>query len=853
MNIDAYGRAQHLARYRKNANLKQEDAANFFQVSRTTISNWENAKQVPGDERRKQFVAYLLIKLEVGGEALQMIWVNLMAEVWDWPPLTNKDLPEGFLPLSPVPFQATERIAPFVGRKSILEWYEEQFSSGDAAPTAILEGPTGIGKSALATELAHTFRGHFSDGVLLVSKVGSNLLATCIMLAKAYEQQVVGLEDADTLCTSVRDLLSKKRALLIIDDAHSDSFTERLLPAEGLCTTVITTQRAGLLSHLVPRRFQLGSFDAATSKEFLLRSLQAANQSAEESLLEEIAELCGHHPFALSIIAGRLTTTPYPDAARIAQNLRYQQRQSFLQELTFHERSVWSAYNVVFDALPAYLQTFLPVLGVFEGDHFSAEAIAFVARTELGIAERYLEECCRRSLVETAGSGRYRLHVLQREYAKARLIDETSYWRMVSYYVDYAEDHEWQYERLDPEVSNVQAALELADKLKMGESYLRGSNAIFRILDSNGLLTTARAFLENAEKYLDAGDAESQAVYWSNYGWLETASGNLPKAQSHYERARALAESSGSSRAIALAFEGLGRVAWARTKSLTEAVTYWIEGLGLSRIQGESAWVCGLYQNLAAAAIHMSNQIEAAAYLQKGLELAETFDYRERIVTLSVNLASLKAQTRQYEEAKRLLSEALDEARRMDHKRNEVNVLVRLAATEIELKEFDLAKGHLLEVHRLAEEIDDSSNVAIALRNLGELYAQQSKYRASNVHFRSSLETAEPLENGLLTKSILCDWGHHLIDQKDFHVARRILNAANEIGVDLGDPELEGKTAHGLARLAAIDADLVRAIDLGTKSANLYREFDSETAHEIELWVEQLRRQIGNELSRDET
>jgi hypothetical protein len=140
-------------------------------------------------------------------------------------------------PTPPPPRQLPLLEACFLHREEELVWLNERLHPG--AVVAVC-GPGGMGKSALAAQAVHQLEpARFPDGIVFHSfyhqpKVETALQAICA----AFQIEVkAGLESA------VRQALSGRKALLILDGAEEADDLSALLKLRGACGVLITSRK----------------------------------------------------------------------------------------------------------------------------------------------------------------------------------------------------------------------------------------------------------------------------------------------------------------------------------------------------------------------------------------------------------------------------------------------------------------------------------------------------------------------------------------------------------------------------------------------------------------------------------
>src|SRR5579863_7578399 len=154
-----------LARERKG--WSQEDVGQEIGTDAFTVSRWERGVTMPGPHFRQKLCALFdMSVVELGLVRREQPGIDEEADAALVPPN------ETALPLGPIldpaipPPPAGEH--GLVGRDELLRKLKERLLTGKRVAISALNGLPGVGKTALATALAHDeeVRAHFSDGIL---------------------------------------------------------------------------------------------------------------------------------------------------------------------------------------------------------------------------------------------------------------------------------------------------------------------------------------------------------------------------------------------------------------------------------------------------------------------------------------------------------------------------------------------------------------------------------------------------------------------------------------------------------------------------------------------------------------
>ncbi|MGH8930760.1 MAG: BTAD domain-containing putative transcriptional regulator, partial [Egibacteraceae bacterium] len=128
------------------------------------------------------------------------------------------------------PFQLPPDIADFTGRQSELAALRARLASPREIPhpavmISAIDGKPGIGKSALAIQVAHELAPRFPDGVLYVNLLGAEPHALPPVRVLGYFLRVLGVTDhkvptnVEAASAMFRTLLADKEVLVLLDNA----------------------------------------------------------------------------------------------------------------------------------------------------------------------------------------------------------------------------------------------------------------------------------------------------------------------------------------------------------------------------------------------------------------------------------------------------------------------------------------------------------------------------------------------------------------------------------------------------------------------------------------------------------
>ncbi len=694
------------------------------------------------------------------------------------------------------PFQVIPDLPHFVGRESLIKEISALLLAPRHQTIYALQGMGGVGKTALAAHLAYLLRPHFPDGVLWARVDTSDPMSILNTFAHAYGVDVHQYTDLDSRSRTVRDLMSAKRALVILDSVGQSGQIEPLLPPSGGCAVLITTRRRDLAITRGAKRFLLGPFDRQEQEALHLfsRVLGERQANAEQGTLLEIANLLGHLPLAIDIVASRLAFEPGWSAADLLRRLQDQQQR--LSVLAFEEQNIQLTFQWSCAALTSDEQQFFASLGIMAGEDFSVDAATFVAfgeRTDQSImrAEDMLRHLFGLSLVRRGRPGRYRQHPLLRDFARQQLTDiRAAQSRLVHYFVDFAGQSERNFSALELEYENVLQALELAQELGLWADYLAGVSYSYYFLEARGLYAVADQLLEPAEQVARQMQDVSRLVFILRcQGRIAERRGRYLTAERIYEEGLRLARQGPNppvpESVISDLLRGLGVLA-AYRGDLALAEAHYQEGLLLARQFEQPDTLGSLLRGIAVEAFSRGDYARAEALFEEGLALPYVTDEVERQGALLWALGMLAEDQGDLEEAAEYLFKSAEFAEHLGNLERRTLVLSDLGAIVLELEEPYEAARFLTIGLDIARELGHPWRITRILAQLGELALAEKEWENAAACFREVQAIAEESGSPVMTAVALFGLARALRRLKQNEAARRDAEASLEIFKRIG-------------------------------------------------------------------
>jgi hypothetical protein len=324
------------------------------------------------------------------------------------------------------PAQLPAAPASIVGRSpelAALETSLRQTRSGSPCVAAI-DGPAGVGKTALALLLAHQIADEYVDGHLYADLGGFALPERSRTSHQVLEQFLTAMGETSIPATSAeraslyRSLLADRRVLIVIDNIADLSDLELLLPASAGCAVVVTSRRAlpSLVTRVNANRVTLQPLSEPESIGLIRQAVSETRAEAAAEPITRLTRTCGHLPAALCIAAEHIVMYPRRPVVDLIDELLEKENQlSAWLTRDLHDVFSWSYAKLSPDAAGLFR-----LLGHYTGPQLSIDATATLAGLPVPRTRHLLHQLASLHLVDLDEV--VRLHEPFRAYAKT-LVD----------------------------------------------------------------------------------------------------------------------------------------------------------------------------------------------------------------------------------------------------------------------------------------------------------------------------------------------------------------------------------------------------------------------------------------------
>jgi transcriptional regulator with XRE-family HTH domain/tetratricopeptide (TPR) repeat protein len=330
-----------------------------------------------------------------------------------------------------VPRQLPASVRQFVGRarelKALAAMLDQAGGSEGAVPTAVITGPGGVGKTALAVHWGHSVADRFPDGQLFMDLHGFDPSGAPVSPAEAIRcfLESFGVP-AERIPVSphaqaglYRSLAAGKRLLIALDNARDAGQVRSLLPASRGCL-VLVTSRSRLTGLVAADGAQPVALDVLAEDEavqLLAARLGPERLAASPGAIGRLTQLGARLPLALAVIAARAGASPEIPLTALAAELASEQDQLDAFETGEDATSLRAVLSWSCRHLPDRAARMFRLLSLHPGPDISVPAAASLTATPVHDARRTLGELLGAGLISELTPGRYGFHDLLRAYA----------------------------------------------------------------------------------------------------------------------------------------------------------------------------------------------------------------------------------------------------------------------------------------------------------------------------------------------------------------------------------------------------------------------------------------------------
>jgi tetratricopeptide (TPR) repeat protein/transcriptional regulator with XRE-family HTH domain len=800
-----------LRKLRTDARLTQEELAEAAGLSPRSVSDLERGVNLTP---RKDTVRLLADALHLFGPSrtqFEAVARGRAVPSWAGATAALRTLPRD--------------ITSFTGRqRELQELVDTAEGSGGVVGIHAIGGMAGIGKTAFAVHAAHRLADRFPAGQIFLPLHGhtpglqpvepGDALASLLLSAGVAAAQVPPSLQARMALW--RDRLAGQHLLLVLDDAASSEQVLPLLPGTG-GSLVLVTSRRHLTALEDAAAISLDTLPPGEAAALLVRLAGRAGLSPADPAVGEITRLCGYLPLAIGMVARQLHHHPAWSLGRRAAELAAPVDR--LELMATENQSVTAAFNMSYADLTGEQQRLFRRLGLHPGADIDGYAAAALDGTGLSAARRGLEALYDQYLIAEPAQGRYRLHDLIREHARA-LAD-----------------------RLDPDPDRDGATARLLDYYQ--HTVARANALIARkslpapapadgtipaaappLADPEQALAWARAERASLLACLDHATSTGQharvialtaglaGLLRRDGPWDEAITRNIAAIRA----ARHLGDRPGEANAL----NDLGVVRWA-TDDYPSATQVLEQALDIYRDLGDRRGQADVLSNLGALRGATDDCPAATQDLEQALDIYRELDDRRGQAGALHYIGVIRCLTSDYPATAQAQQEALNIYRDLGDRRGQAEALRYLGYVRWLTGDYPAATQTQEQVLGIYRDFGDRGGQANALRDLGIVRRLTGDYPAATQDLEQALDIYRDFGDHRGQAGALRNLGVVRRLTGDYPAATRDLEQALDIYCDIGNRGGEVETLNDRGTLHRVSGDLAQAEECHQQALKLAR------------------------------
>jgi len=641
--------------------------------------------------------------------------------------------------------QLPQKLEAFFGRKDIL--HETANKNGPIC----LYGKKGIGKTALALELAHQFAPKYPDAQFYIDLKGDG--EKPLPVSKAMGYVIRAFNPTDPIPSDPMELselygasFRGKRILIVLENVKKLSQIKHLMPPKsGMLIVTSETKIAppGSFSKQVKELHQ-------DEGELLLFYLApTAKRDAGE-----IAELCGNSPLAISLAGSFINANPDYPLNNVINKLREERMimkpegDEFIKDekpdIEIIDRDVQAIFNIVIRELKKETATVLRKLALF-ADSFDEKAEENICGDR---ENEHLKKLVALKLIEYDPlNQRYSFHEIIRKLVSKDVRPSEkilTHRNLALYYFDVLTEANELYEQ---DEDAAESALNMFDlnwpNIQAGQAWSANKStedaAIAKLCGD--YCTQARVLMpmrhppEDCIKWNESALAasreseniESEKNNLLTLGMQLIDMGYFERAAEYLEDAQKLANQLGHVKDEKDSLNLLGQASL-ETKNYERASECFEKVLEFVKLEGNKKNEMEVLDSLAQA-YYKSNELEQAELnFKKSLEIAQKTENKKQAAKNLEDIGLVNTKMKKFQNAISQFKQARTVAKQCNDQVREMGVMENMANAHIKMGKPKKGIENLEAALTLAKKINDKKNQGIVLKKIGDFYQQLKEF-----------------------------------------------------------------------------------------------------------------------------
>lgn len=642
--------------------------------------------------------------------------------------------PGGYTPVTS-PLYGVPSNPVFVGRAAELQQVSQKFSSGRPV---VVWGAGGLGKTALAIEVAHRQGWRFPGGVLWLDCRGGPALDTLLDQIGAF----CGLEAMEQVKpeqkeTTVRWKLAElsERCLLIWDNAEEvwdNAGVRRFIDSLPTNAQILITTRENPKQLMWPtEKLEPLKNEAMTDLFYRLATtagVKIGTQADLEAIPPMLRWLQGH-PLALILIVDQIL---WRGVKRVWADLQKEPLPG-----------IDAAFNLSYKRLTKAQRRLFTRLSVFTIP-FEWEAAKAILPDQKKVDD-LLDVLVQRALLTFDGA-RYAYHALLRQYAYAKLREMEDSRPVHKLAAEYLQSLAEQRPRTSEE------GLEEVDqweKAEVWENFAHSARTLVGTLDKLGYWGEIQERLERASTSvkihlgslpdLAAGLLRTRAA-------LNNRKGNWDEAITLDKEAANLYQTVGDVHNLARTYISLGNDYQSKA-NWKWAIKFYQHSLDIMEKLGDQFGLAQIYMNLGAIYLDTGEWKRAIEFFEKSSKIMERLEDNHSLAQIYMNLGNVYQKKEDWERAIKFYQQSTDIMERLEDRYRLAQIYANLGILYRRIGKWGQAIEFYQKSLVINEELGDKPGVARTYMNLGNVYQEKEDWERAIELYQQSLTIQEGLKD----------------------------------------------------------------------------------------------------------
>lgn len=742
-------------------------------------------------------------------------------------------------------YQLPPDIEDFTGRDDAMRALQGLFeTAGDHSSNVVVSsiaGRAGVGKTALATRVAHTLRPSFPDGQLYVNLRGAEAkhMESAEVLGELLHELGVARgairDELGERTQQYRDQLANRRILVVLDNAAEAAQVRPLLP-DSPGSAALITSRAQLDELGEPtHEIVLDVLEEDQAIELLAKVVGPERVVAEPEAARMIVELCNYLPLAVRIAGAQLPATGDAPLAVLADRLAGEHGR--LSELRIRDLEVRASFALNYRGFQEDERRTFRLLGLLRAPDFSAWVATALLDVEQAEADRLIGNLVSAEVLEVArqtpsGQVRYRFHDLLRVFARERMwaeeveeAQEAALRRVLAAYLALAR---YATELLEPQgAEEAGAAGRPAERFSSVVGRIEADPAIWFEDERLGLIAAVEHASENDLRELTWELARTLTYFfklrthWTD--WQHTQQLALRAARRAQDRP-----------ATANTLRSLGDVS-AQLLRFQAAISHFEQALSLFRQLRDRRGEAWTRVGLGNAYSDLRLYEQALAHFEPGLALFGALNDRRGLGWAFEGSAVVYRNQGNLDESLACFNQSLALFREVEDRRGEAYCLHNLGLIHRDQGQFQTALDWFDQAQPIFGELEDRQGETFILLNKGHMLREEGRYGEALACLDGCLRTFVQTGDRAGEAWTLLNRGLIYQAQDEFRQAFTEFDRSRELfEVKVGDRLGLAKALSGCGLALAATGDRAGAIRMWRAALALFNELGAPESSEIQ-------------------